>query len=417
MAAAMVSYLVPGLAANRGLSREPGRSVTGVHTPLAVRMGVISRKVKAGWLATVSVAATIMLAAVVVAVGLSGSAGAAPPLTPARAQKLLVRLNEEATKLGQQYAEVVQQLVSANQWLRVIGKQTAVYRATANAMRRQVAKLAVAAYEQGGMDSPLALFLTASPQRLLGEASILNEMSATDAVQIRQYLNAARGLLSAERTALRTRERILRLKHALGKQLAVLISLNRKEGSLLPVLTLEQLATSGHPYLNPLRETSGLYPERADMGVDFSGSGPVYAIGAGVVTEAMGDNGGWPGGGWITYQLTDGPAVGEVVYLAEDVTPTVQVGQKITPQTVIGNMYNGSDGIETGWAMLDSASSESELPEAGGINGAGPFPTAIGMNFDYLLQALGVPPANNVGEPTSGLVPSRYQIDWAKALR
>ena len=36
---------------------------------------------------------------------------------------------------------------------------------------------------------------------------------------------------------------------------------------------------------------------------------------------------------------------------------------------------NGSDGIETGWAMLDSASSESELPEAGAIGGAGPFPT------------------------------------------
>jgi hypothetical protein len=95
----------------------------------------------------------------------------------------------------------------------------------------------------------------------------------------------------------------------------------------------------------------------------------------------------------------------------------VQVGQKVTPDTVIGHMFNGNDGIETGWAMLDSASSESELPEAGGIGGAGPFPTAIGTNFDDLLRALGVPAASNLGEPASGLVPSRYQIDWAKALR
>jgi murein DD-endopeptidase MepM/ murein hydrolase activator NlpD len=388
-----------------------------VHTPLAVRMVAISRKVKAGRLSMVCLAATVLLAALVIPVGLSGRAGAAPPPTPAQAQKMLAQLNKDATKLGQQYAKVIQQLVSANQFLKAINRQAAVYRASVHAMRKQVAKLAIAAYEQGGMNSPLALLLTASPQHLLNESSILNELAATDAVQIRQYLNAERALLSAERMAIRTRARILRLKHGLGRRLAVLISLNRKEGSLLPLLTLKQLATGGHPYLNPLRDVSGLSPERVDMGVDFAGAGPVYAIGAGVVTEAMADNGGWPGGGWITYQLTDGPAVGEVVYFAEDVIPTVQVGQKVTPGTVIGHMFNGSDGIETGWAMPDSASSESELPEAGGITGAGPFPTAIGMNFEFLLRALGVPAANNFGQLTSGLVPSRYQINWAKALR
>src|SRR5260370_30870649 len=121
------------------------------------------------------------------------------------------------------------------------------------------------------------------------------------------------------------------------------------------------------------------------MGVDFTGAGPVYAIGAGVVTGAMMGNGGWPGGGWITYQLTDGPAVGEVVYFAEDVIPSVQAGQKVTPGTVIGHMYNGNDGIETGWAMLDSAPSESALPEAGSIDGAAPVPPSLGVNFEDLV--------------------------------
>ena len=382
-----------------------------MHTPLAVRMVTTSRKLKIRWLSTVS------LATLVTVVGLSGSAGAAPQPSPAQAQKMLARLNAEATKLGQQYAEVIQQLTLANQRLKFLYKLTGSYRDTFDAMRKQVAKLAAVAYEQGGADSPLGLLTSASPQHVLNEASILNELSGSHTAQIDQYLNATRQLLSAERTTTRTRARILQLKHGLGKRLAVLKSLNRKEGNLLPLLTLEQLATSGHPYLSPLRDISGLSPERVDEGIDFAGAGPVYAIGAGVVTEAMADNGGWPGGGWITYQLIDGPAVGEVVYLAEDVTPTVQVGQKVTPDTVIGHMFNGSDGIETGWAMLDSASSESELAEAGGIGGAGPFPTAIGMNFEYLLRALGVPAANNLGEPTSGLVPSRYQIDWAKALR
>ena len=382
-----------------------------MHTPLEVRMVTTSRKHKIRWLSMVS------LVALVAMVGLSGSAGAAPRPTPAQAKKELADLNAKATKLGRQYADVVQQLALAYQRLEFLKEQSGAYRVTFDALRKRVAKLAAVAYEQGAVDSPLVLLTSASPQHILKEASILGELSVGDAAQLDRYLNATRLLLSAERVTTRTRAQILNLKQALGKRLTMLKALNRKEGNLLPLLTLEQLASTGHPYVNPLREISGLYPSRVDMGVDFTGAGPVYAIGAGVVTGAMMGNGGWPGGGWITYQLTDGPAVGEVVYLAEDVFPTVQVGQKVTPHTEIGHMTGGSDGIETGWAMLDSASSESELPEAGAISGAGPFPTAIGMNFEYLLRALGVPAAPNIGALPAGLVPSRYQIDWAKALR
>ena len=388
-----------------------------MRTPLPVRMVTARRKLMAGWLSVASLATTVSLATVVTLVGFGGSAGAAPKPTPAQAQKMLVKLNREATKLGQQYADVVQQLVLANQRLRFLKKQMAASRVTFDAMRQHVAKLAVAAYEQGGVDLPFVLLTSASPQHVLAKASILNELAAGDTIQIAQYLAAARGLLSAEQTTNRARAGILRLKHALDKRLAVLKALDRKEGTLLPLLTLEQLATGGHPYQNPLRGISGLRPERVDMGVDFAGAGPVYAIGAGVVIQAKACCSGWPGGGWITYQLTDGPAVGEVVYFAEDVVPSVQPGQKVTPGTVIGHMYSGIDGIETGWAMLDSASSESALPEAGGIGGAGPFPTAIGMNFEDLLRALGVVAAPNSGDTTAGIVPPRYQIDWAKALR
>ncbi|HEX9030631.1 MAG TPA: hypothetical protein VF834_02220 [Streptosporangiaceae bacterium] len=169
-------------------------------------------------------------------------------------------------------------------------------------------------------------------------------------------------------------------------------------------------------YENPFRDLSGLIPQRVDMGVDFVGSGPVYAIGDGVVTAATGASGGWPGGGWITYQLTDGPAAGEVVYVAEQVSPTVTVGEHVTPSTVIGTMLAGGSGIETGWAMPDSASAESQLTEAGGISGGGPFPTLVGLNFDELLQALGVPAAPNFTPTGYGTLPSRYPTDWPALL-
>lgn len=165
-------------------------------------------------------------------------------------------------------------------------------------------------------------------------------------------------------------------------------------------------------YRNPVRDVSGLIPERIDMGVDFGGAGPVYALGDAVITGATTGNAGWPGGGWITYRLTDGPDAGQVVYLAEDVTPTVQTGQHVTSSTVIANMCDCGDGIETGWAMPDGSSAESQLPEAGGISGGGPFPTEIGLNFEEMLQAVGVPAANNRSDTPSGTLPSGYPTSW-----
>ena len=166
-------------------------------------------------------------------------------------------------------------------------------------------------------------------------------------------------------------------------------------------------------YGNPLRDVSGLIPERIDQGVDFTGSGPVYAIGDGVVTNAQdGYQTGWPGGGWITYRLTNGPDAGLVVYVAEDVTPAVQVGQHVTSSTVVANMFEGGDGIETGWAQPTGLSAESQLPEAGSIGGYGPFPTMVGLNFDELLQTVGVPPAPNQGDPASGVLPANYPTSW-----
>lgn len=170
-----------------------------------------------------------------------------------------------------------------------------------------------------------------------------------------------------------------------------------------------QPAPAAPGYLNPLRAVSGLVPERVDQGVDFAGTGPVYAIGDAVVTGAMGASSGWPGGGWVSYQLTDGPDAGLVVYVAEDVTPTVQAGQHVSSAAVIANMYNGGDGIETGWAAAQtSLTAESQMPEAGGIGAGGPFPAMVGLSFDGLLQSLGVPASPGAGTSGYGTLPAGY---------
>ena len=191
---------------------------------------------------------------------------------------------------------------------------------------------------------------------------------------------------------------------ALGMQLAS--SLGAKAAQQPEVVSVGVAVVPG--YRNPLRDVSGLNPERVDMGVDFSGSGPVYALGNAVITNATGNSAGWPGGGWITYKLTDGPDAGLMVFLAEDVTPTVQAGQHVSSATVIANMFDGADGIETGWAQQSGLSAESQLAEAGGVGGNGPFPTRIGLNFEELLQSLGVPAAPNRSQAPFGLLPPNY---------
>ena len=193
---------------------------------------------------------------------------------------------------------------------------------------------------------------------------------------------------------------------ALGLQLAASLG---EQARLQPKIVSVGVAVAP-VYLNPLRSATALVPERIDQGVDFSGFGPVFALGDAVVTNAMGDNYGWPGGGWITYQLTDGPDAGLMVYVAEDITPDVVVGQHVTPSTVVGTMFDGADGIEIGWAAANDLSAESSAPEAGGIGGFGPFPTRVGLNFDEVLVSLGVPAAPNDTEPASGLLPANYPV-------
>jgi murein DD-endopeptidase MepM/ murein hydrolase activator NlpD len=154
-------------------------------------------------------------------------------------------------------------------------------------------------------------------------------------------------------------------------------------------------------YANPLRAVGALSPERIDQGVDYSGFGPIYAIGDGVVLSTGGD---WPGGTFIAYRLTDGPAQGLVVYAAEDIVPNVQVGAKVTANTVLGQVYAGPTGIESGWAD-GSALGNTMARTYGQYNGSNS--TAFGANFSRLLRALGAPPGTLQGQPT-GVLPAGW---------
>lgn len=158
-------------------------------------------------------------------------------------------------------------------------------------------------------------------------------------------------------------------------------------------------------YVNPfILGVKGLVPERIDQGVDFSGDGPVSAIGSAKILDAT-TSAGWPGGGWVSYQLLDGPAAGRDVFVAEDITPTVSPGQTVAAGQQIATMRSGSSGIETGWAS--PRGSHLTLAQDYGGYSEGDH-TASGDNFDQLLVSLGVPRSPGLGSPNRGALPPGF---------
>ena len=160
-------------------------------------------------------------------------------------------------------------------------------------------------------------------------------------------------------------------------------------------------AQTGDQYKNPIGP--GLTPGRVDMGVDYGGAGPVYALGNGKITSVY--NPGWPGGGFIGLQLSDGS--GRYVYYAEDISPAVRVGQTVMAGQLIGHATGG--GIEVGWAAppgtgqtMAAASGQDKAGLAQGDPGY--YPTAYGVNFSNLIRSLGGP-AGIVSGPVQGTQP------------
>lgn len=159
-------------------------------------------------------------------------------------------------------------------------------------------------------------------------------------------------------------------------------------------------------YANPLRAIRNLVPERIDQGVDYSGTGPVYALGPGRITYVgIGQGTGWAGapeagvnpGGYVGEQLTTGPAKGSYVYVAEGITPApgLHVGQSVNASTIIARM---SAAIETGFGSGAGTEARAAARGETGIT------TASGTSYSNLIRELGGRPGipqNPVQQPGS----------------
>jgi hypothetical protein len=161
-------------------------------------------------------------------------------------------------------------------------------------------------------------------------------------------------------------------------------------------------AASSSGYVNPLAGAS-VRAERIDQGVDYAGSGTVGALGPGVVTQVVPSGSGWEGGGYVEYKLTAGPYAGHYVFAAEGVTPTVSVGQTLSPGQPVATIIPGSStGIEIGFAS--GVGQSAYASQYGGGYSEGQL-TAAGQAFSNLIASLGGPAGLAEGRQVVGHFP------------
>ena len=152
---------------------------------------------------------------------------------------------------------------------------------------------------------------------------------------------------------------------------------------------------------NPIGK--GLIGSRIDMGVDYTGRGPLYALGDGTITNVY--NKGWPGGTFIGLHLDSG----RYVYYAENIAPQVRVNQRVKAGQLVGYARGTYPFVEIGWASppgvgttMAAASGESRLGQSQGDPGK--YSTGFGVAFNKLLTALGAPGGQQVN-PVQGSNP------------
>lgn len=87
-----------------------------------------------------------------------------------------------------------------------------------------------------------------------------------------------------------------------------------------------------------------------DQGVDFEGAGPIPALARGRVTdvrtEPILEGGRYP---VVAYELQEGPYKGQHVYVMENFTPSVHVGQQLRPGQSLGHAHGKYPFIEVGF--------------------------------------------------------------------
>jgi hypothetical protein len=172
-------------------------------------------------------------------------------------------------------------------------------------------------------------------------------------------------------------------------------------------------ATKNEKYCDPFRDITKLRAERIDQGVDYGGAGPIYALGPGTIDLYRNrDDSGWPGGTFMSYKITAGPASGKTIYLAEniDLNTALKTGSYVWNGAVLGTLVNASPDSEIGWGLPGAGYTAEHSCYVEGCS------TPLGFNFNDLLKCVGTPSGISTGATSCCPAASGYPATWCDLI-
>jgi hypothetical protein len=167
--------------------------------------------------------------------------------------------------------------------------------------------------------------------------------------------------------------------------------------SLCPTTGGVPVSASG--YVNPFEHAAGITWERTDQGVDvaMAPGSPILALGDCKVQLILADF--YAGQPAIVCELLDGSLQGDWWYVAEQITPSVTVGETVKAGQQIAAYAPCCTAIETGWWTPNGGYALGHDEESTGIYHDG-IATTAGADFRYLLAQLGANPGTGAGMST-----------------
>jgi len=243
--------------------------------------------------------------------------------------------------------------------LQLVNREIALDSGRFASLKQGITRIAVTAYEDGNLNSSVALLTSGNPQQILNQSSILLELSASNDAQINQFLAAARQLTNTQLLAQRTKDGIAQLKASLGKRKAAMNKLVSNEQTLLNQLTPAQQVGlgAGGGQSGGLKYT-GPTSSQADKAVAFAYSkvGCPYTFGGTGPCGAGYDCSGLTMEAWAAAGIT----IPRISYDQEGSLPRVDlasgdVTKYLQPGDILGFAGNSHVGLYVGGGKLIDA--------------------------------------------------------------
>lgn len=186
-------------------------------------------------------AGAVLLAAGLAA-GVTQAAGAQPQPSIAQVRATINDLTGQFNKANQQYDQVEQQLSGAKTRLKQVDEQLSRAQAEYEGARKLVVEIADSTYEDSASTSLAGLLTSSDPRHVLGEASIILQITGTRNLETRAFLADATQVTQVQQDQQRTEEGIAQLAAQMSKSKDHIAGLLSKQNSILNSLTNEQLA-------------------------------------------------------------------------------------------------------------------------------------------------------------------------------